>query len=165
MEQLLQIAINHQHVRPSRWKDRKGAFDQALHLIRLQLLGIQMPHHMAEAHQFSQTLGGGGIQQRRPNLGGHRHPIQQAPVPVSTIGWPTIEHPTICTKQRSTCRSRASSARRRSEGNEAITPETESVHACAAAIGADGLLKQAVLQGKWIRPHHFWSSRGGRAAV
>ena len=38
MEQLLQIAINHQHVRPSRWKDRKGAFDQALHLIRLQLL-------------------------------------------------------------------------------------------------------------------------------
>jgi hypothetical protein len=38
--------------------------------------------------------------------------------------------------ERSTFRSRASSARRRSEGNDAITPEAESVHACAAASGA-----------------------------
>ena len=30
--------------------------EQALHLLWLQFLGIQMAHHMPEAHQFGQAL-------------------------------------------------------------------------------------------------------------
>jgi hypothetical protein len=88
-----QPALKAPQLLPHREPEAKSQKAQSLHGLRLQLIGIEMAHELAEAQQLLQPRNRGGAEHGGPFGGGVAHPLQQAPVPIPPIGRAAVQHP------------------------------------------------------------------------